>query len=128
MTPRPKASAQTRPRIWFKQDMAKAILNGKKTSTTRDHERKPGVYLAVMGDYYHAIPFASIRIEGVEETTWAKVFEENWREEGFNSPGHMRDWCAANGLAKASGKVYLHRFILAGVPYIVKTSQAEDGA
>ena len=117
------------PRIWFKEDMARAILNGKKTSTTRDHERKEGTYLAVMGSRFEARPFATIRIQRIEVTTWAEVFEQHWRTEGFNSPEHMRQWCKANGLAESTGHVFLHHFVLTGVPSIFKAERLEsDGA
>lgn len=112
-------------RIWFKEDMAKAILDGRKTSTTRDHDRGVGEFVAVVGDYYHAKPFARIRVTAVEQTTWAKVFRENWREEGFNSPNHMSEWCEANGLAHATGTVYLHRFVVVSVPSIIKSRIGE---
>jgi uncharacterized protein YqfB (UPF0267 family) len=102
----------TSPRIFFRDEMAKAVLGGRKTCTTRDHERKPGVYAAVVGDYDPAREFATIEVKSVKRTTWADVFQHHYAEEGFMSPQHMREWCTAEGLFKKQPVVFLHRFVV----------------
>jgi uncharacterized protein YqfB (UPF0267 family) len=114
-------SEMKHPRIWFKEDMKRALLAGKKTTTTRYKQHKNGLYLAVTGSYYDAKPFAVIQIVSSEAMTWDDVLSWHYAEEGFESPWHMEKWGREQKLLKGSGyledHVYLHHLLVVGVPH-----------
>lgn len=98
-------------RIWFTRQMREAILAGRKTATTRDHQKGLGDWLAVGGSYFSADPFAVITITENSESTWEHSLE-NFRAEGFESLEGMHRFAYETGLdryAKAP-HLYFHRF------------------
>lgn len=48
--------------------------------------------------------------------TWRKVIEDHFREEGFDSPADMDNWCHKERLLKGGRywirKVYFHKFTI----------------
>lgn len=99
-------------RIWFKQLMAQAIKDGKKTSTTRDHPLKLEQYQAMGGSRYKAKPFAKIEITEKIPLTWEAVMNMHHKEEGFETSLAMLIYLQANDLIKnfSSDMVFFHRF------------------
>jgi hypothetical protein len=75
------------PRVFFTDEMAEAILAGRKTMTTRDHQWGLGLKEACKGTWRKPKtiqPFAIIRILSNAEVKWPYP-TEHWREEGFES-------------------------------------------
>lgn len=100
-------------RFWFKREMAEAILEGRKTETTRDHQKGLGSWVAVTGSYYDATPFAVIKVVANPPTTWARQVGR-WREEGFTSRNDMAAWCKREGLDRyaLAPALWVHEFTL----------------
>lgn len=103
-------------RLWFKFEMRRAILDGKKTSTTREHPLSFGEVLAVSGSRFHAKPFAVLEIRDRFPTKLENVVAMFYKEEGFTSPEDMRDFLKRNKLFKIAlnpfveTPVYFHVF------------------
>ena len=98
------------PRIWFKAEMKKAVLEGRKTATTRGHQKKLGDWLAVTGSRYDPVPFAVLRITENAESTWANSLG-NFEVEGFTDRAEMERFVADAGLAYSQAdRLYFHRF------------------
>ena len=98
-------------RIWFKKQMAEAIIEGRKTSTTRDHPLKLEQYQAVRGSRYNAKVFSKIEIQDRFPTYWEYVAELFFKEEGFGSQEEMLEYLRKEKLVKKSDDfVYFHRF------------------
>ena len=95
--------------VWFKKDMATATLEGRKTMTTRDHRLTLGLHTAVSGSRFKRRNFAIIKVLDSIETNWVRVVGLYYREEGFESPRKMMDWCKANGLNYANSDRQLYR-------------------
>ncbi len=92
--------------------MRDRILAGKKTSTTRLHRLNVGeVYDAVSGSRFSAKPFAKVKILSVWEGSWTTITSERFREEGFESPEAMREWCRKKGLTyEKAWSLFCHDF------------------
>jgi hypothetical protein len=107
-------------RLWFKFEMRRAILDGKKTSTTREHPLFFGEHLAVSGSRFHAKPFAVLEIRDRFPTTVQNVITMFYKEEGFTSPDDMRDFLKRNKLLTNDVPVYFHVF------KVLKTLESPD--
>jgi hypothetical protein len=97
-------------RLWFKFEMRRAILDGKKTSTTREHPVSLGEVLAVSGSRFYPKPFAVLEIRDRFPTTVQNVVTMFYKEEGFTSPEDMTDFLKRNKLLKNDVPVYFHVF------------------
>lgn len=100
-------------RIFFKDEMKAAILNGNKTATTRDHQKAHGEWEACTGSYYHAKPFAVINITENDLNTWAHSLE-HWKDEGFDSLEDMHRFAYETGLNRYARvpALYFHQFVV----------------
>lgn len=100
-------------RIWFKEEMKNAILNGNKTATTRDHQKALGEWEATTGSFDQAKPFAIINITENSPNTWAHSLA-HWKEEGFDSKEDMHRFAFETGLNRYSRApvLYFHRFLV----------------
>jgi len=103
-----------RPRVWFKKAMRDAILEGRKTATSRNHRisrRAASSVLAVCGSRFKAVPFAVLRITAVEEMKPSEIFGQHYREEGFNSSEKMVDFADKERLHwDERVPMFFHRF------------------
>jgi len=99
-------------RVWFKKEMRDAILEGRKTSTTRNHPLplQPEKLLAVSGSRFKAVPFAVLEVHTRIPMTVQNVFEMFYKEEGFESVAEMYLYSKKNKLLQNGGTVYFHRF------------------
>jgi hypothetical protein len=97
-------------RIWFKKEMKTAILEGRKTATTRDHPIPLTQVLAVSGSRFKAQPFAILQIEDRLPIVKDAVFRLFYREEGFNSTEEMQNFAKKEGLLKTDGQLFYHTF------------------
>jgi uncharacterized protein YqfB (UPF0267 family) len=102
-------------RIFFTKEMKEAVLSGRKTATTRDHQKALGIYDACTGSWRNpksVKKFAVIDIFENGQNTW-KHSLDCFAEEGFNSFEEMQTFAFKTGLAVIYGKalaVYFHRF------------------
>ena len=99
-------------RIWFKKEMKNAILEGRKTATTRDHPIPLTQVLAVSGSRFKPQPFAILQIEDRIPTTKDIVFRMFYREEGFNSSEEMQAFAKKEKLLETNEQVFYHTFIV----------------
>ena len=98
--------------VWFKKEMQQAILEGKKTSTTRDHPLPLTQVLAVSGSRFKPKPFAILEIEDRLPTTKDVVMRMFYKEAGFESPREMLEYAKKNKLLQTDGQVFYHTFIV----------------
>ena len=92
--------------IPFRPDMAVALLEGRKTMTTRTEKYDLGEYPAWSKGLG---TFATIRVTDAVATNWLAVTTDHFREEGFSSPEAMDAWCKANGLGHYARRSTLYR-------------------
>lgn len=100
-------------RLWFKEEMRAAILQGTKTCTTRYHELKKGQqYRAVSGSRFKAKPFAVIKILTSIPTNWGVVTGGFYMPEGFKSQFAMTKYLIKNDLIRKDfdDLVFSHSF------------------
>ncbi len=96
-------------RLYFKKEMAAAILRGEKTATTRTNPLPlDEPILAVRGSYYKQEPFAMIEIQDRRATTWSRVIDSFFASEGFASSLEMRRYLKKKNLMKAGEDEFLY--------------------
>ena len=104
-------------RIFFTQEMKDAIVAGKKTMTTRDHQKELGDWEACTGNWHkpsNIKRFATINIVSNDSTTWGRQLER-FKGEGFESVDAMLDFAHRTGLERYSHapNLYCHIFTTA---------------
>ena len=103
-------------RVFFTDQMAKAILDGKKTATTRDHQWSPGEKEACTGSWRvpaSVKPFSVINVIDNRENTWQHTID-NFKMEGFECIEDFRRFLHDTGLQRYAREphLYFHVFEL----------------
>jgi hypothetical protein len=108
-------------RIFFTQEMASAIKAGRKTATTRDHQKALGEYEACTGNYRRPPsikPFAVLVIDSNSPCNWGHSLA-HFTEEGFASRDAMLDFVAKHpSIAdyQFAPQLYYHTFAVRATP------------
>lgn len=88
-----------------------AVLDGRKTATSRRTMHPIGVYMAVSGSRFKAKPFAIIQITSVDLLRWKEVIKEHYKEEGFVTQTIMIEYVTKEKLCiSVEGLIYFHPF------------------
>ena|GEM_PF-6233098 len=103
-------------RIFFTEEMWDATVAGKKSETTRDHQKALGVYDACTGSWHNP---KSVKVRGTieitsnGETTWS-IQLGRFRREGFDSIEQFKEFAKRTGLDRyaSAPHLYRHEYIL----------------
>ena len=109
-------------RIFFKEEMKAAILAGKKTATTRDHQKALGEWEACTGSYYRPRPFAVINLTENDKNTWAHSLA-HWSDEGFDALEDMHRFAFETGLNRYAKAPELYYHVFAVVKHLMETAK-----